>query len=107
VNQRPCRGQVYSVDIGHGAEPWLIVSNNQRNRQLDTVLAARVTTTDKSQIPTAVPLAPEDPVVGFVLADDMEQLEQSEIAASRYLGSISPRTVVRVNDALSLALGLA
>lgn len=53
----PMRGQVYRVEINkHGPKPYVIVSNNSRNRRLDSVLAVRVTTTDRSQLPTAVPL---------------------------------------------------
>ena len=28
----PLRGQLFRVDLGYGAKPWLVVSNNQRNR---------------------------------------------------------------------------
>ncbi|MCZ4618784.1 type II toxin-antitoxin system PemK/MazF family toxin, partial [Rhodococcus qingshengii] len=38
------RGQIYWADIGKGEKPWVVVSNNVRNRNLNTVLAARVTT---------------------------------------------------------------
>jgi mRNA interferase MazF len=40
----PLRGQIFHVDLGHGRKPWLVVSNNARNRNLDSVLAARITT---------------------------------------------------------------
>lgn len=89
----PTRQQVYRVDLGYGAMPWLIVSNNQCNRLLDTVLAARITTSDKSRVPTVVPHA-ADPLVGYVLAD------------ATNLGSLSPSTQHRVNVALALAWGL-
>lgn len=50
------RGQIYWFDMGHGEKPWVVVSNNVRNRTLNTVLAARVTTTPKPGVPTAVSL---------------------------------------------------
>ena len=28
----PLRGQVYRADLNFGAKPWLVVSNNDRNR---------------------------------------------------------------------------
>ena len=63
----PLRGQVFRVDLGHGAKPWLIVSNNARNRNLETVVAVRVTTTSKhANVPTVVPLSSADPLVGYV-----------------------------------------
>lgn len=101
------RGQVYRVDLGYGPKPWLVVSNNLRNRKLDTVLAARITTTDKRGVPSAVPLDHQDLLTGFVLADDLVQLDHDpELAQAPYLGSLAPGTVPRVNAALTLVLGL-
>ncbi|MDV6278119.1 type II toxin-antitoxin system PemK/MazF family toxin [Rhodococcus erythropolis] len=100
------RGQIYWFDMGHGEKPWVVVSNNVRNRNLNTVLAARVTTTPKPGVPTAVPLGAADPLVGSILADDLIQLFDDEIAASRPAGSLSPATVVKLNTALAIALGL-
>jgi mRNA interferase MazF len=39
----PLRGQVYRADLGFGAKPWLVVSNNDRNRALSDLLAVRIT----------------------------------------------------------------
>lgn len=58
---RGMRSQTYRVDLGHGPKPWVILSNNSRNRNLDTVLAARITTTSKNaHVPTVVPLNAAD-----------------------------------------------
>ncbi|UKO89802.1 type II toxin-antitoxin system PemK/MazF family toxin [Rhodococcus erythropolis] len=100
------RGQIYWFDIGHGEKPWVVVSNNVRNRNLNTVLAARVATTPKPGVPTAVPLSAADPLVGSILADDLIQLFDDEIAASRFAGALSPATVVKLNKVLAIALGL-
>jgi mRNA interferase MazF len=100
------RGQIYWADIGKGEKPWVVVSNNVRNRNLSTVLAARVTTTPKTGVPTAVPLGAADPLVGSILADDLIQLFDYEIAAGRPAGALSPATVVKLNKALAIALGL-
>ncbi|MET0699032.1 MAG: type II toxin-antitoxin system PemK/MazF family toxin [Mycobacterium sp.] len=100
---RALRSQAYRVDLGHGAKPWVIVSNNSRNRNLDTVLAARITTTSKNaHVPTVVPLSAADPLVGFVLVDDIMQLYHDELAES--LGSLSPPTMQEVSRALRIAL---
>jgi hypothetical protein len=40
----PLRGHVYRVEVGYGPKPRLIVSYNRRNRNLHTVIAARITT---------------------------------------------------------------
>ena len=100
---RALRSQAYRVDLGHGAKPWVILSNNSRNRNLDTVLAARITTTSKhSHVPTVVPLTAADPLVGFVLVDDIVQLYHDELTES--LGTLLPSTMAEISKALRIAL---
>lgn len=100
------RGQIYWVDLGAGEKPWVVVSNNPRNRKLDSVLAVRATTTPKPGIPTAVPFGAADPLVGSILADDITQIFHDEITNGRPAGSLSPATVIQLNKALAIALGL-
>jgi mRNA interferase MazF len=96
---------VYWADLGHGEKPWLVVSNNGRNRALGSVLAVRVTTTSTGpDIPTIVPLAPADPLVGRVLCDDLVQLWRDEIR--RDGEALSRQTLVRVDAGLRAALSL-
>ncbi len=91
------------MDLGHGTKPWVILSNNSRNRNLDTVLAARITTSSKSaHIPTVVALTVADPLVGFVLVDDIVQLYHDELTES--LGVLSPPTMQEISKALRVAL---
>jgi mRNA interferase MazF len=98
---------VYRVAVSSiGLKPYVIVSNNRRNRLLDSVLAVRVTTTDKSNIPTAVPLGSSDPVVGYALADDIVEIFDDELESGSYLGSLSPHTILSLNAALMQALGI-
>lgn len=100
---RGMRSQAYRVDLGHGSKPWVILSNNSRNRNLDTVLAARITTTSKNaHIPTVVPLTAADPLVGFVLVDDIMQLYHDELTEP--LGALSPPTMQEISKALRTAL---
>ncbi|MGI8648738.1 MAG: MazF family transcriptional regulator [Acidimicrobiales bacterium] len=99
------RGQIFRADLGYGPKPWLIVSNNSRNRKLDTVLAVRITTTQKhAHLPTHVPLCSADPLVGAVNVDDLVQLYQDEL--SEPLGALSPATMLAVNVALKIALAV-
>lgn len=99
----PLRGQLFRVDLGHGPKPWLAVSNNARNRNLETVLAARVTTTSKhAAVPTVVPLSSADPLLGFVVVDDLIQLYRDELTLS--LGALSAATMSAVSAALRIAL---
>jgi mRNA interferase MazF len=102
----PLRGQIFQVDLGHGRKPWLVVSNNARNRNLDSVLAARITSKHPAipAIPTVVALTAADPLVGFVLCDDLVQLYRDEL--TRSLGALSPTTISAVSAGLHIALGL-
>jgi mRNA interferase MazF len=81
------------------------VSNNRRNRNLSDVLAVRITTTQKHiDLPTWVRLDPDDPLVGHINSDDLQQLGRDELG--ELLGVLSPRTLMRVNEALRLVLAL-
>ena len=97
------RGQVYRCDLGQGLKPWLVVSNNGRNQRLDSVIAIRITTTARD-LPTWVELSAADPVTGYAVADDIEQLYQDELG--QYQGGLTRATMARVNHALGLALAL-
>ena len=97
------RGQVFRVDLGHGPKPWLIVSNNARNRNLETVLGVRVTTTSKhANVPTVVPLSPADPLTGYIVVDDLIQLYRDELTVA--LGAVSAPTMRAVSAAIRIAL---
>ncbi|HEX3588799.1 MAG TPA: type II toxin-antitoxin system PemK/MazF family toxin [Pseudonocardiaceae bacterium] len=107
MNPVPMRGHVYRVDLGGvGLKPYVIVSNNVRNRKLNSALGVRITTTDKNAIPTAVRLTNADPLAGFALADDIIEIYEEEIASADYLGSLSPGTIMALDRALAQALGL-
>jgi mRNA interferase MazF len=82
----------------------VVLSNNSRNRNLDTVLAARVTTTTMSErrLPTVVSLTDADPLDGFVLVDDIVQLYHDELIES--LGSLSLPTMREISAGLRISL---
>lgn len=99
----PLRGQVFRVDLGHGAKPWLIVSNDSRNRNLETVLAVRIITTSRhANVPTVVALSAADPLVGYVVVDDVIQLYRDELSVA--LGALSAETMRAISTALRIAL---
>jgi mRNA interferase MazF len=103
VTATPQRGQVYRCDLGYGLKPWLVVSNNSRNRVLDDVVAIRITTTARD-LPTWVKLSPIDPLAGYANADCIEQLGKDELG--EYLGALSRASMGSVNHALAIALAL-
>lgn len=99
----PLRGEVFRVDLGHGAKPWLVVSNNSRNRNLNTVVAVRITTTSKhAKVPTVVALSSADPLVGYAVVDDLIQLYRDELTVP--LGALSAATMRAISAAIRIAL---
>jgi mRNA interferase MazF len=101
----PLRGQVYWYDLRpYGRKPFLVISPNERNRRLDTVIAARVTSTQRD-LPTWVRLTDADPLPGSnVNCDDIEQVYKDELLEN--LGACTRATMRRVNQTLALALDL-
>lgn len=101
----PARGQVYLVDLGYGFKPWVVVSNNHRNRSLRDVLAARLTTTSRHQdVPTVVALSNTDaPLVGYVACDHIVQLYRDS-DLSRPAGALTPATMRRISDAMRIVI---
>jgi len=86
------------------AAPFLVISANERNRGLDTIIAIRVRTTFRD-LPTWVRLSDEDrPVVGCAIADDIEQIYSDELL--ELYGILSQPTMRKVNTALALALDM-
>lgn len=115
MNSPPLRGSIYMVDMGEtddagqplGEKPWLIVSNNERNRALDTALAVRITTTLKrAHLATNVELDHHESFRGVVLCDEITVLYASELTPAKRRGGVTPATMERVSRALSIALGI-
>ncbi|RVX45183.1 mRNA interferase MazF [Nonomuraea polychroma] len=105
-NSYPLRGRIYMADLGeeYGEKPYVIVSNNARNRALATYLAVRITTSSKPPLPSIIELAPEDPVVGRALCDDIVILFAEDLR--RDLGGMSLQTMMRISQGLRHALAL-
>jgi mRNA interferase MazF len=102
------RGRVYGAVLqgleGLGEKYFLVVSNNQRNKALDSVLAIRLTTTKKPALASIVEMASSDPFSGRVVCDDIVELWPDEIR--RDLGAVTPETMRHVGDGLRAALAL-
>jgi mRNA interferase MazF len=94
------------ADLGgeYGEKPYVIVSNNARNRQLRDALGVRITTSPKPDMTTVVPLSQADPLVGRVLCDDIIPIYRDEIR--RDLGALSLTTMNHVAVGLRFALSL-
>ncbi|MFE6309487.1 type II toxin-antitoxin system PemK/MazF family toxin [Nocardiopsis sp. NPDC057823] len=107
----PVRGRVYWVylDTEEGEQqrkPYVVVSNNHRNRNLGDCLAVRLTTTRKQERTTVVPLGPADaPLRGYVLCDEITLLFADELLED--VGVLSHATMTRVAAGLKAALDLS
>ena len=101
------RGRVYAAKLAHlDAEKYfLVVSNNRRNKNLQQVLAVRLTTTPKPAIPSIVSLSAPEVFVGSVVCDYIVEIYQDEVR--RDLGALSPRAMSAVGAGLAAALGLS
>jgi mRNA interferase MazF len=90
--------------LGAGRKPYLVVSNNPRNRQLGTALIVRITTTPKPELDSIIELDRSDPLAGRVLCDDITVLfDDDEVVLA---GALSPATMRRVDAGLRTALAL-
>lgn len=99
------RGQVVQAEIQLD-EPklFVVVSNNRRNRALPSVLAVRLTTTPKPDIPSIVTLREGEVFVGSAVCDDIIELYENEILAVR--GGLTVGTLHDIDSGLKAALDL-
>ena len=87
------------------AKRLLVVSNNRRNRPLQSVLAVPLTTSKKPDIPSVVPLHREDQMTGFACCDDIIEIFEDEVV--QVVGALTPSTMARVSRGLGAALDIA
>lgn len=106
VSGYPLRGRVFMADLGedYGEKPYVVVSNNARNRQLPSFLAVRITTSRKPPLPSIIELTADDLLAGRVLCDDIVVLYREDLR--RDLGSLGLPTMTRVGQGLRHALAL-
>jgi mRNA interferase MazF len=103
----PLRGKVYHVDLGEpvGRKPFVVVSNNVRNRKLETVLAVRITTTNKhAHLPSIVPLSSADRFTGYALCDELQLFGRVQLMDAGT--ALTPRTMRAIGEGLRVALSL-
>jgi len=100
------RGQVYWATFSEelGRKPWLVVSNNTRNRHLNDVLVARITTTPKPPISSIVAIPAGECVSGSVLCDDIQAMYEDDYP--ELVGALSPQVMRAVDRALAAAFAL-
>lgn len=95
------------VDTEFGPKPYLVVSNQTRNRALDTVVGVRVTTSpNRPDIPSVVPIESRGSVVGSILCDELTLLTKEQLR-SRMSNGLPPKEMQRVCVGLRSALDCA
>ena len=101
------RGHIYRArPTGFtGDKYFLVISNNSRNRALESALVVRCTTTPKPALPSIVNL-PSGEVLpgGCIVCDDIYELFEDEVRAD--MGALTPATMRAVDSGLKSALAL-
>ncbi|QIK63611.1 type II toxin-antitoxin system PemK/MazF family toxin [Leucobacter viscericola] len=100
------RGRVYMADLESGElKPWVVVSNNNRNRSLGSALAVRVTTTNRfAELPSVVALPDGECVSGWVRCDSLTTLYADE--PTKALLGLSRPAMALIEDGIKAALGM-
>jgi mRNA-degrading endonuclease toxin of MazEF toxin-antitoxin module len=103
------RGAVWFVDLPSvGDRPALIVSWQPIQDALEAAIVARITSVKKKRsLPTAVALEKGEAGLdqsGYVLCHDLFTVDRELFR--RYAGTLSPNTLLEVEDALRRALDL-
>jgi mRNA interferase MazF len=95
-----------TLDREVGPKYWVIVSNNGRNRNFDTALAVRVTTTNRhANLDSVVALPAGEVLNGWVACDSLTEIWDDDLARSTAEGALSRRAMSAVEDGLMAALG--
>lgn len=108
------RGDIFSVDLApvHGSEKGatrlaLVVQNDVGNRYSPTVIVAAISIGSHTRFDVNVVVrAPEGGLVddSFVLLNQLHTVDQSRL--DRHLGRVSRATMLQVDEAIKISLGL-
>lgn len=102
----PLRGQLWwmNFDGPAGRRPVIIVSNNGRNRALDSVLVIPLTTAPRPAMSTVVDMTHQDGPGGRAMCDNIREVPKTRLAAQA--GALTPATLRKIEHGLRDALGL-
>lgn len=109
------RGDMYYADLNPvigseqgGVRPVLVVQNDVGNLYSPTVIIAAITSKDqKAEIPTHISFAGMDHGLkkdSMVLLEQVRTIDRSRL--KEYIGHLGIRSMNRINDALTVSLGL-
>jgi mRNA interferase MazF len=83
---------------------FVVVTNNRRNRNLDSALGARITTSLKPDISSIVVIGPGECVTGRVLCEDIEMIYPEDVKSSE--DALSRTMMAKVDAGLRSAFDL-
>lgn len=109
------RGDIYYADLNPvvgseqgGVRPVLVVQNDIGNLYSPTVIIAAITTKDlKAEIPTHISVAGTENGLkkdSMVLLEQVRTIDRTRL--QKYIGHLGIRSMNRVNNALTISLGL-
>ncbi|WP_238148338.1 type II toxin-antitoxin system PemK/MazF family toxin [Rothia halotolerans] len=102
------RGQIWkaTLDVEVGPKLYVVVSHNARNKNFDTALCVRLTTTERhSHLPQVVPISPGEIVNGWVACDSLTEIWDDDLDDDRPIGNLSPTMMRTLQPGLCAALG--
>jgi len=97
----PHRGDIIQARTGGRKDVWVVVSNDIRNAELDSFLAARVLAAGGTS-PTRVTTSAADPLSGFISADHIVTIYRDEV--DEKIGTLAPDTASALSRALRVAM---
>lgn len=110
----PSRGEVWQIDLnpvrGHeqaGQRPCLVISVDLFNHGPAELVVVLPITSKMKKIPFHVALSPPEGglnEVSYIKCEDVRSVSQGRLSAR--LGSVSAKTMLRVEDRLRILIGL-
>ncbi|MDJ0346660.1 hypothetical protein QMK19_37215 [Streptomyces sp. H10-C2] len=97
----PHRGDIVQARAGGRTDVWVVISNDIRNSELDSFLAARVLGAGGSS-PSRVATGGNDPLTGFVSADHILTLYRDQV--HEVVGTLASSTAAALSRALRVAM---
>lgn len=118
ITRKPKRGEIYYVDLGSknredsiqgGARPCLIIQNDIGNKYSPTIIIAPLTSkVNKKPLPTHVIISKEElgtSCDSLVILEQITTVPLTKIE-SHYIGKINEKTMLKINEAIEVSLGL-
>ncbi len=109
------RGEVYLINFDPvrgseqgGIRPALIIQNNIGNHHSPTTIVAAITSTQRKNLPTHVPITPDEVDLispSLILTEQIRTIDKERI--HRKLGLLDHHKMSKVEDALITSLGIS